>query len=71
MSATRFFCFAGTPIHAPSFAPVVAKAVAAVAPAVGRSYGAAVVGPSDVCRIPLNGGTLISCASCSSRCSGG
>ncbi|BDA47250.1 hypothetical protein COCOBI_10-0960 [Coccomyxa sp. Obi] len=55
----------GTPIHAPSFAPAIAqaKSVAAAAPTIGRSYAASVVGQSGVCRIPFNGGTLISCAS--------
>ncbi|BDA47251.1 hypothetical protein COCOBI_10-0970 [Coccomyxa sp. Obi] len=58
---------ASIPIQVPSFAPAVAQAktIAAAAPAVARSFGASVVGPSGVCRIPLNGGTLISCAPCS------
>ncbi len=59
-------CCAGVPVHAPAIAPALAKAAsAAVAPAVGRSFGASIAGQSGVCRIPLNGGTLISCAFCS------
>ena len=53
------------PIQVPSLAPslAAAKSVAAAAPAVARAFGASVVGQSAVCRIPVNGGTLISCAS--------
>lgn len=46
---------------APAFAPLLpgAESALATAPAVARSFGAAVVGPSGVCRIPADGGAVL------------